>query len=82
MPLWAGLFRHLPIKPVEFRMPEDVSFVWVNRQEGALTGPECERAEQIPLIKGTEPATMTRCLERLDGVNRKSLWRKWFERKN
>lgn len=82
MPLWAGLFRRLPVKPVEFRMPEEVSFVLVNRQKGALTGPECEQAEQIPFIEGTEPKKMTRCLERLGNVNSKSLWRKWFERKN
>jgi penicillin-binding protein 1B len=82
MPLWAGLFRQLPIKALDLRLPDGVSFVWVDKQQGALTGPDCEGAEQIPFIEGTEPANTTRCLERMESVNRKSLWRKWFERKN
>ena len=78
MPLWAGLFRQLPIEPVDLRMPEGANFVWVDTRQQALTDPSCEGAVQIPFIEGTEPVNTTPCLEKLERSNKKSLWRKWF----
>ncbi len=80
MRLWAALFRQLPIAAVDLRMPDGVSFVWVDMQQNALTDPSCPAAVQIPFIDGTEPAATTACLDRLNRKNRKSFWRKWFER--
>ena len=82
MRVWAGLFRHLPIEAVDLRMPDGANFVWVNKQQQALTDPSCPGAVQIPFIEGTEPQTSTKCLENKDRKNRKSLWRKWFEGKD
>ena len=81
MRLWAGLFRHLSIEKVDLRMPDGANFVWVDKQQQALTDPSCPGAVQIPFIEGTEPRATTRCLDKLDKKNRKSLWRKWFEDK-
>jgi len=78
MRLWAGLFRQLPLEAVDLRMPEGVNFVWVNKQQQALTGPSCPGAVQIPFIEGTEPQVSTQCLEKQDRKDKKSLWRKWF----
>lgn len=82
MRVWAGLFRHLPVEPVDLRMPDGANFVWVDIQQQALTDPSCAGAVQIPFIEGTEPQTGTKCLEKLGSKNRKSLWRKWFEGKD
>jgi penicillin-binding protein 1B len=82
MPVWARLFRHLPIEAVDLRMPDGANFVWVDKQRQALTDPSCDGALQIPFIEGTEPQDSTRCLEQLESRNKKSLWRKWFERKD
>jgi penicillin-binding protein 1B len=82
MRVWAGLFRSLPIEAVDLRMPDGANFVWVDKQQRALTDPSCPGAVQIPFIEGTEPGAVTKCLEKLDSKNRKSLWRKWFERKD
>jgi len=82
MRVWAGLFRSLPIEAVDLRMPDGANFVWVDKQQQALTDPSCPGAEQVPFIEGTEPGAVTKCLEKLDSKNRKSLWRKWFERKD
>jgi penicillin-binding protein 1B len=79
MRLWARLFRNLPLKAVDLRMPDGANFVWVNKEQQALTGPSCPGAVQIPFIEGTEPESSTKCLEKLDRGNKKSLWRKWFE---
>jgi penicillin-binding protein 1B len=82
MRVWAGLFRHLPLEAVDLRMPDGANFVWVDKQERALTDPSCPRAELIPFIEGSEPGVSTKCLKKLDDKNRKSLWRKLFERKD
>jgi len=82
MRLWAGLFRHLPVEAVDLRMPDGANFVWVNKQQRALTDPSCPGAVQIPFIEGTEPRASTKCLEKLGSKNRKSLWRKWFDDKD
>jgi penicillin-binding protein 1B len=78
MPLWARLFRQLPIEAVDLRMPEGANFVWVDKQRRALTDPSCEGAVQIPFIEGSEPEDSTKCLRQLERSNKKSLWRKWF----
>jgi penicillin-binding protein 1B len=82
MRLWAGLFRNLPLKAVDLRMPDGANFVWVDKEQQALTGPSCPGAVQIPFIEGTEPEPSTRCLEKLDRGSKKSLWRKWFDGKD
>ena len=82
MRVWAGLFRNLPFEAVDLRMPDGANFVWVDYQQQALTDPSCPDAVQIPFIEGTEPRKSTICLLDQDSKNRKSLWRKWFGRKD
>ena len=82
MRVWAGLFRSVPIEAVDLRMPDGANFVWVDKQQQALTDPSCPGAVQIPFIEGSEPLASTACLQSLDNKPRKSLWRKWFGRKD
>jgi penicillin-binding protein 1B len=82
MRVWAKLFRLLPLEPVDMRMPDGASFVWVDKQQQALTAPSCPGAVQIPFIEGTEPQASTKCLDKKGRKSSKSLWRKWFEGNN
>ena len=82
MRVWAGLFRRLPLDAVDLRMPDGANFVWVDKQQQALTGPSCPGAVQIPFIEGTEPKASTKCLKKQDRKDKKSLWRKWFGNKD
>ena len=82
MRVWAGLFRELPIEALDLRMPEGANFVWVDKQQQALTDPSCVGAVQIPFIEGSEPSKSTSCLENKNNKNKKSLWRKLFGRKD
>ena len=82
MRVWAGLFRHLPVEAVDLRMPDGANFVWVDKQQQALTDPYCPGAVQIPFIEGSEPQKSTKCLKKQDNKNKKSLWRKLFGRKD
>ncbi len=80
MLLWAGLFRTLPYEPVDLRMPEGVSWLWVDEDSGWLTGRACERAVQIPFLDGSEPRRSTACLGAQDDEE-ESFWRKLFGKK-
>jgi len=82
MRVWAGLFRQLSIEAVDLRMPDGANFVWVDKRQQALTDPSCPGAVQIPFIEGSEPLESTACLVKQDEKNSKSLWRKWFGRKD
>lgn len=77
MYLWAGLFRNLPYQPVDLRMPDGVSWLWVDEDSGWLTGRACERAVQIPFLNGSEPSRSTACLGAQDDEE-ESFWRKLF----
>ena len=72
MRVWAGLFRHLPMEAVDLRMPEGAHYVWVDKQQQALTAPSCPGAVQIPFIEGTEPRASTRCLKQR-GLDKRDL---------
>jgi penicillin-binding protein 1B len=63
-------------------MPDGANYWWVDIEQQALTDPSCPGAVQIPFIDGTEPRMSTKCLEKKNSKNRKSLWRKWFDDKN
>jgi len=80
MQLWAGLFRQLPLKPVDLDMPEGAWWVWVDPELNALSDRSCKGAEQLPFIEGTEPGSESPCLARISRNDRQSIWRKWFDR--
>jgi len=80
MHLWAGLFRQLPFAPVDLRMPDGVSWLWVDSESGWLTGQHCEGAVQIPFLDGSVPDHSTACLGQQED-NEESFWRKFFGKK-
>jgi len=80
MQLWAGLFRQLPFEPFDLRMPDGVSWLWVDSESGWATGQQCERAVQIPFLEGSAPRQSTACLEAQED-HEESFWRKLFGKK-
>ena len=77
MRVWADLFKNLPIKEVDLRMPDGANYIWVDPLQYKLTGPDCDNAIQVPFIDGTEPQEQTRCLKNLSRKNDKSFWSKF-----
>jgi penicillin-binding protein 1B len=80
MRLWAGLFRQLPFEAVDLRLPDGVSWLWVDSKSGWLTGQQCEGAMQIPFLEGSAPRQLTACLAAQED-NEESFWRKLFGKK-
>lgn len=77
--VWAEFFRHVPLLAVDLGMPDGAGYLWVDVPQYAQTGPSCPGAVQIPFINGSEPQATTKCLQKLNRKNRKSLWEKWFK---
>jgi penicillin-binding protein 1B len=80
MQIWAGLFRQLPVEPVDLRMPDGAFWLWVDAESGELTGENCEGAVQIPFVDGSEPRQSTDCLA-VKEEDEDSIWRKLFGKK-
>jgi penicillin-binding protein 1B len=70
----------LPFDAVDLRMPDGVSWLWVDPESGWLTGQHCEGAVQIPFLNGSAPDRSTACLDQQED-NEESFWRKFFGKK-
>jgi penicillin-binding protein 1B len=82
MQLWAGLFRGLPLEPVDLRMPDGAAWYWVDADSGRLSAQQCAGAVQVPYVAGSEPTAMTKCLAAAQEEDNESFWRKFFGKKN
>jgi len=80
MRLWARLFSGLPAESVSLDMPEGAYWTWVELDPDARSDASCEGAVQWPFVSGSEPKSESPCLARLERSERKSFWRKWFDR--
>ena len=77
MRVWARMFKTLPLEPVDLRMPDGASWLWVDRNGTAITGEHCPDAIQVPYVNGSQPAVQRSCEP---GENDdESFWRKWFD---
>lgn len=82
MRVWARLFRELPLEPVDLRMPDGAFWLWVDRNEAAVTDEKCPGAVQVPFVSGSEPERISACLAALQEKDDESFWKKWVGRKN
>jgi penicillin-binding protein 1B len=82
MHVWAGLFRQLPLEPVDLRMPDGAFWLWVDPISGRLSAEQCGDAVQLPYVEGSEPREMTACLAAGRDEQKESIWRKWFGKKD
>ena len=80
MRVWADLFRHLPLQSVDLRMPDEAHWLWVDEENGLLTGEHCTPAVQIPFITGSEPTGHTECFRAMGQGDEDSFWNKWFKK--
>jgi penicillin-binding protein 1B len=80
MRLWARLFSGLPLAPVSLDMPEGAYWTWVEPELDARSDASCAGAVQLPFVADSEPDRESPCLARLEKSEKKSFWRKWFDR--
>jgi penicillin-binding protein 1B len=81
MHIWAGLFRQLPLEPVDLRMPDGAFWLWVDPASGRLSAEGCGGSIQLPYVEGSEPREATDCLAAEREQGKESIWRKLFGKK-
>jgi penicillin-binding protein 1B len=80
MPVWASLFRRLPLVSLSLDMPDGAQWLWVDPAAGALLDQACPGAVQIPFVSGSEPTRTINCRSQEHAEDQPSFWRKWFDR--
>lgn len=53
--VWKNFMEELNPSSTSTLIPERITYEWVDRFDGKLSGRKCKNSEAIPFIKGTEP---------------------------
>ncbi len=64
--LWTAFMRQAQPTPLNLAMPAEVQRVWLDRQTGGLSRPECQNSVQLALKKSHVPTEYGPCVERID----------------
>jgi len=76
LPIWAELFRQLPLETVRRNWPEGIGWYWIDWPSPLLASEECPDALAVPFIEGSQPDSRSPCMSET-GEQR----RRWFRRR-
>lgn len=72
--VWTEFINQASTKPLDFSVPANVAYHWIDERSGLLSREVCEGARFLPFLEGTAPTTRSSCKATVPGV-----W-KWFKR--
>ena len=58
---WRNLFANLPTRPLSAAPGDGLEMAWLNPATGKRTEPQCEGAQQVPVIVGSVSAETEGC---------------------
>ncbi|HWU77442.1 MAG TPA: penicillin-binding protein 1B [Rhodanobacter sp.] len=58
---WRDLFAKLPTRPLSAAPGAGLEMAWVNPSDGKRTEPQCQGAQQVPVVAGSLPADTEGC---------------------
>lgn len=61
LPVWIGLMSDIDSRPLQLGVPQNVEYVWINRQDGRRSAAKCDNVTGMPFIIGTGPASDHEC---------------------
>lgn len=61
LPVWIDLMADIDSRPLQLAVPQNVEYVWVNRQDGSRSAAKCDNVTRMPFIIGTGPASDHEC---------------------
>ncbi len=70
---WLGFMAETSHVPMNYEVPDGVTYVWVNENTGLVSGENCAGAKYIPFLTGTEPTTLDGTCDSTNSVMR------WFQ---
>jgi penicillin-binding protein 1B len=82
--VWKQFMSTQNLESFHAPKPENIEWIWVDRDNGKLSAEHCENARQLPFVKGTAPELFAACSakpgEANDPITRSIDWIKdWFE---
>jgi penicillin-binding protein 1B len=81
---WTQFMASQPLHSFDALTPENVEWLWVDKDSGRLSAERCDNARQLPFIVGTAPQLTADCYvqpnEQNNPINRSIDWIKdWFQ---
>ena len=76
LPIWAGLFSELPLRPVQRNWPERIEWFWVDWPSPLLATESCPGARAIPFIAGSQPQAQAACGDQPESESRRRFWQR------
>ncbi len=61
LPVWIDLMADIDTRPLQLAVPQNVEYIWVNRQDGNRSAAKCDKVTRMPFIIGTGPAADSEC---------------------
>jgi penicillin-binding protein 1B len=59
--VWTGFMRKADPLPLDMPLPDNVIQAWIDPRTGQGSDPSCSGAQQMPYIRGSEPAPGNAC---------------------
>ena len=77
LPVWANIMAANENTQGSSNVPENISYLWVDKISGKLSGELCEQSIFMPYIHGTEPKEEARCIMSARTIIH--WFKKWFQ---
>jgi penicillin-binding protein 1B len=61
LPVWIDLMSDIDTRPLQLAVPQNIEYVWVNRQDGSRSAAKCDNVTRMPFIIGTGPVKDNEC---------------------
>jgi penicillin-binding protein 1B len=61
--VWGAAMRKISREPLALDPPEDVSLVWIDRNNGLRASEACPSASRYPFIEGSAPKAFSACTQ-------------------
>ena len=61
--VWADILSHIPTRPLSAPVADKVTYHWIDRNNGLLSGEDCENAISLAFVAGSAPTEHATCRE-------------------
>jgi penicillin-binding protein 1B len=61
--VWADILSHIPTRPLSAPVADKVTYHWIDRDNGLLSGEDCENAISLAFVAGSAPTEHANCRE-------------------
>ncbi len=61
LPIWIDYMRRLNLRPVSFKRPKGIEWLWLENNDGRLSNEECLQAKYVPVLSKNIPKEGSEC---------------------